>query len=77
MSLERPLVSAGRMCWGVAGVPLTGDVPAHDEKEEEGLRLGVKNNLVTAQTWGGRRVRGDRVVLWAQLVAHRVRSGCD
>lgn len=47
------------------------------EKEEEGLRLGVKNNLVTAQTWGRGRMSGDRVVLWAQLVAHRVRSGCD
>lgn len=36
------------------------------EEEERGLRLG-ENNLVTAQTWGGGRVREARVVPGIQL----------
>lgn len=44
-------------------------------EEEEGLRLGEKNNLVTAQTWGGGRVREARVGPGAQLVVHRVGEG--
>lgn len=41
-------------------------------EEEERLRLGEKNNLVTAQTGGWGRVREARVGPGAQLVVHRV-----
>lgn len=42
MCLERPLVSAGRMCWGIAGVPPSGDVLAHDEERGGGGRVEIR-----------------------------------